>query len=259
MLNHLSREYKTYFKSFLGWGISVLGLVALFMSFYPSFEKQVDDFMVILKGFPPAMISAMGIDIEQFASFNGYISYVFNYVLLIIGIYSLALGLSLFSAERRQKVSDFLYVKPISRGQVLINKFVVGLSYLLGFNLLIGVSFIISNHLFDVTLNQATLDLWLSGCLLSLLFYSFGVMIASFNLKIKRPLGVASGIVIMFFMMLVLARLIDLEWLKNLTPFGLLESNQVLIDGIKNGVTILLMSAVMCLLGFIVTLRKDIL
>lgn len=260
MSRHLKFELKQYLGSHLS-TMMVLGfLLFVFLGFYPSFKDQSEQMMIMLENFPPEMLSAMGIDPAQFMSFGGFLSYVFTYVVLILCIYTMNLGLSLSSKEKRTSSTDFLYVKPMSRTSIVLNKIVIGLFYTVIMNLVLGLIMMLLIKVFDITQIDGVFNLWLSGFYLSAFFLCLGLMIGSFNLKIKKTLGMSSGIVLGFFMLLMMGRMIDLDIVKNLTPFGHLDFSEVL----RNGLTLMkqfgfvLVSVLMLLISIIVNTRKDL-
>lgn len=232
MRGHALVELKATLKQTLGWLLLAFVLLFVFLSFYPTFESQAQDFKTVLENFPKEMLVAMGIDVEAFMSFGGFFSYVYGYILLILCIYSLNSGLVLMGKESRFNTNDFLYAKPISRTSILINKLVVGLWFVLAIHTIILIGLLIFLKVFNVTDIVVVFEFWVSGLLVSITFFVFGMILGQL-FKIKKTLGLASGIVFGFFMLLMVARMTELSWLEKLTPFGWFESYNLLMDGLN--------------------------
>lgn len=260
MINHLWFEFKKQFLSSFLW-LFVSGLLLLaFLTFYPAFSDQSNQLRALLENFPQEMLVAMGIEVEAFLSFGGYFSYLYTYIILIVCIYSMNIGLSLITLESRFESIDFLYVKPLSRFKIVTNKLFVGLFYVLFFNGLLLFLIVFFMRYFNIANLRTVFNLWLSGLYLSLFFYSLGFLLGSLGLKIKKTLALASGGVFFLFFLLMLARLIDSQWLLNLTPFGYLDFNKILTEGISlrlhGGILIVIM--LMLVISYLIQLRRDL-
>ncbi len=252
-------EFKNNLVSSLTWIFLGSLILILFLAFYPAFKDQSQQMMLLLENFPKQILDVMGIEIHSFLSFGGFFSYLFTYVNLLVVIFSMNIGLGLTSLEKQTKSIDFLYAKPISRMRVALNKLIVGLFYVFLFNLVLLAIIFITINQNQITDYKPVIHIWLGGFILSLFFFSLGFLIGTLNLKIKKTLGLSSAIVFLFFMMLLLGRMIDAQWLINLTPFGHFDFNQILIDSINHVGLWLGFIILLLVLSFVSIKRRDLL
>ncbi len=239
MSRHLLFEFGRNMKSLLITLVSTLVLLLVFLSFYPTFETEAEEFKLVLENFPAEMLTAMGIEIDLFMSFAGFFSYVYTYVMLALCIYAMNLGLFLMSNESATGSSDFLYSKPVGRFSIFIDKFFVGLVFVGVFNGFMLITVFVLMKFFNENDAETVSDLLLAGLVLSLIFYILGFTLGQ-HLKLKKTLGISSGIVFGFFMILMMGRLVDIEWVQNLSPFGWMDMNKILSDGLNMKVLLLI-------------------
>ena len=81
-MNMFIHELKAYRKSTVIWTISLVTLVVLFLTMFPSFSKEADAFKEVMKGFPEPIRKAMGFSIDSISSVLGFYSYMFLYITL---------------------------------------------------------------------------------------------------------------------------------------------------------------------------------
>lgn len=223
-------ELKAYRKSTAIWVVSLLALIVLFLSMFPSFAKDVEDFQKLLESYPEAVRKAFGIEGDQFFSILGFYSYVFVYVALCGAIQAMNVGISIVSKEMREKAADFLMAKPISRTNILTAKLLAALT-----------SFIITNVIFiPAALVVATLvkaeDFSVKIFLLlsirlffiQIIFLALGTFMAIVLPKVKSVLALSISTVFAFFIIGMLGSATDDEALRFLSPFQYFDSKYIM-------------------------------
>jgi len=112
-------------KQAIFWGIGV-GLLGFYVTFIASDLDVVQQYVELLDTLPPAMLSAFGItDTSLFTSAEGFISSAYvTYAMIILSVYAVMTGLSVTSDEEENDILDTLLALPISRTQVIIEKFI---------------------------------------------------------------------------------------------------------------------------------------
>ena len=58
-MNIFFHELKAYRKSTIIWSVSLVLIIVLFMSFYPAFAKDAEEFPKIMEGYPEAIRNAI--------------------------------------------------------------------------------------------------------------------------------------------------------------------------------------------------------
>ena len=102
-MNMFLHELKAYRKSTIVWSISLVALVALFLSMFPSFSKDAEEFKQLLEGFPVELRKAIGLSVDSIATLLGFFSYAFLYIKLAGAIQAMNLGTSILSMSIRRR------------------------------------------------------------------------------------------------------------------------------------------------------------
>lgn len=262
-MNIFKFEFKTYLKSTLIWTTSLLLVLLLFLSLFPTYSKNAAQMDLIFKHFPEQFMKAFGISGTSFSTLPGYYSFTFIYILLIGGIFSAKLGLDIFSKELREKVGDFLFIKPVKRitlftaklGAALLSIVIMNAAFL-PISLLLGKAF--AQNQLDWSL-MVKLNLTLIFTQLFFLFFS--TMIGCIFNKIRSVNPPALGIVFGAYVVYLLNQMLDDSFISYLTPFGHFDINKLSKLGSYSN-THLAFSALLCVLflgiSFTVYRKKEI-
>jgi len=203
------------------WTLSLIALVVLFMSLFPSFSKDTLEINNLLQSLPEALRKAIGIEIESFTSILGFYSYTFVYISLCGAIQAMILGASVVSKEVREKTVDFLLTKPISRSQVITSKLLAVLSSLVLTCLIyIIAAFLITSYVKTEDFSeQAFLLLSISLLFVQIMFSAIGLIASLLFPKIKSVLSLSLGVVFAFFFLGMFGSTIGETSIRYLTPF----------------------------------------
>ncbi|NYE06123.1 ABC-2 type transport system permease protein [Bacillus niacini] len=229
-MNILLHELRAYRKSTMIWTLSLIAVVALFMSFFPSFTKDTEEFRKLLEGYPVALREAFGINLDNFFSILGFYCYGLSFVTLCGAIQAMNLGTSIVSKEVREKTADFLLTKPVTRTAVLTNKLLAAL-----------ISIIITNiiYLAAATLlayQVATVDFKVSIFILlsltvffvQLIFLALGIIISVVVQRIKSVLTVSLATVFAFYFLGMFSSTSGDEVKRYLSPFKYFDTAYII-------------------------------
>jgi ABC-2 type transport system permease protein len=200
-MNILLHELRVYRKSTIIWTISLIAIAALFMSFFPSFTKDTEEFRKLLEGYPAALREAFGINLDNFFSILGFYCYGLSFVTLCGAIQAMNLGTSIISKEVREKTADFLLTKPVTRAAVLTNKLLAALLSIIVTN----IFYIIAATLFAYQVATEEFDvgifllLSLTVLFTQLIFLGIGFIVSVIFQKIKSVLTVSLATVFAFY------------------------------------------------------------
>lgn len=229
----LKREYKVNLKSFVIWtSIIVLMLIVVF-AIYPSLMKDVTMMDQMLATMPKELLQMFNMDITSLSTSLGWLTSE-GYILITLlgGCYAAILGGTILLKEEDDGTIEFLYTKPISRNKIIIQKILVGLSYVLLFNVIISLTNLIGLRLsncFDFTK-------WLGMSLLpivsSVIFFLVTMFISTFLRKTRRSMGLSLGIVFGSYIISILSNLSDkLEFLSYISPFEYVNIRWLINNG----------------------------
>jgi ABC-2 type transport system permease protein len=221
-MNILKQELKMGRKSLVVWGASLVGTLGLFMAMFLVIQDQVADFQKVFEAFPPEFRKALGITSTNLGEILGYFSFAFLYVLLAGSVQAMNLGVSVLSAEVRDKTGDFLYVKPIKRSKVITMKMLAVFIQII----IMNVVMIASSFIFIKLVSNQSFEfknfLVMAGTLFMLqTFFAFlGLAVSVFLRRIRTVLPISMGVVFMFYIIYLLNQTLDDAKLAWLSPFG---------------------------------------
>ncbi|WP_144478804.1 ABC transporter permease subunit [Cytobacillus oceanisediminis] len=225
-MNMFLHELKACRKSTVIWTLSLVALVVLFLSMFPSFSKDAEEFKKLLEGFPVELRKAIGLSVDSIATLIGFFSYAFLYLKLAGAIQAMNLGTSILSKETREKTADFLLTKPVTRGQVVTSKLLAAFVSLVITNIMfITAIFVMASIVSEDAFNKEALFLIaISLFFLQLMFMALGIVVAAMFPRIKSVISVSLGTVFGFFMLGMISSTTDDEALRYLTPFNYFDA-----------------------------------
>ncbi|KHE67112.1 ABC transporter permease subunit [Halobacillus sp. BBL2006] len=229
-MNIFMHELRAYRKATLLWTLSLMGIVVLFLSFYPSIASDMDDFTALLEGFPEPVREAFGIQLESLGTITGFYAYVFLYISLCGAIQGMTIGVSILSKEVREKTADFLLTKPVSRTKVLTAKLAAAFISLLLTNVAFIATVMATASVIQTEAYSSEVMVLISLTLLftQLIFLALGILIAVVFPRIKSVLTVSLGIVFGFFFISMIASIGEGGAKRYLSPFQYFDRQYIM-------------------------------
>ncbi|HHT21017.1 MAG TPA: ABC transporter permease subunit [Tissierellia bacterium] len=231
-MNTFRHEWRLHGRLLRGWLIAILLTLALFLSFYPAFQDGLDDMVAMMEGFPPEVLRGFGLDIDSFATYSGYLAYIYVFVQLLLGILSIMSGMILVGREKLNRSSDFLFSKPVSRRGLWLAKVAVGLLGLLIVNSLITAVVYGVSGVFSIPTDGAIGSILVSSLLVQLIFFFLGTLIAVLKRRLQTVTSSATAIGFGFYFLLIVARLLEDDQFLRLSLYGLFDTAQVQRQGV---------------------------
>lgn len=226
------RELKRNLKSFLIVCIVCAALVMYVISIAPSFGKDIQQ-LLDLK-LPKQMQSAFGMKNLDFGTPIGFYALVFSYIYLIISIYTAGLFATIILKEFSDKTAEYLFSLPVKRMKIITIKLSVAFLYSI---LAIVIIFLISILSFSLFIKEdyeflPVLLMSVSWLLGGITFGSIAFLVSSFLSKTRSASGVATGIVlIMYLLQVVISLNKNLENLKYFSPFDWFKGSDIANTG----------------------------
>ena len=229
-MNIIKRELQSNFKSMIIWSISIAFLVAVWMIEFTAFvgNPAIDELM---NSMPQGILNAIGMANIDFASLEGFISAIWLYIYLILGIHSVLLGSSIISKEERDKTAEYLFALPISRKNVILGKTISAIINLLILNIITLVSMILSTMEYDkgedfyIFIGLLILSLFI----IQMIFLSIGMLVSSLNKRYKKSGNISVSILMVTFLISSLINMVDsVDLLKYITPFKYFDPEYIL-------------------------------
>jgi ABC-2 type transport system permease protein len=217
-------ELRSTYKGLLDWIAGVLFFQLSGYSKYEGFRASSSSSLnSIANAFPKPLAALFGMYDLNITTLIGYFGILYLYFALIAAIHAGLLGAGIISKEERDKTSEFLYTRPISRTKALTAKILAGGLEVMILFLIIAVSSVIAvgivnSHSFDLT--SQIMNLMWGILVFQIFFFSLGILFAGIFKHPKLPtLAVTVAIVGSYFVS-ALSQLNDsLNWLRFVTPF----------------------------------------
>jgi len=233
-MNVFFRELKAYKWGLLFWSLGMFLLVLSGMAKFAAYSSSGQSATDIMAAFPKSVQVIFGISGFDLAKASGFFGILFLYLTLMGTIHAVILGSDIIAKEERDRTSEFLYVKPISRSRVITSKMLAGLFDLVILNLVTFFSSIYfvnyyakgENVYLDIRL------LMIALFLLQVLFFFVGFAIAAWSRKPKTAASLSTSVLMLTFIISFVVNLNDkLYFLKYLTPFEYFDAKNLLADG----------------------------
>lgn len=251
------RELKINFKNFIIWTSILIVLFLVVFLVYPSIItseniKMMDEMM---KMFPEEMLKAFNMDITSIDSAFGWLKTEgFIFVLLITGIYSGILGSNILLKEENDKTIEYLNSLPIKRINIVSNKIICGIIYIISMVLIVALFNFIGLSLSGDFDKKSYLLLSITPIFSSIVIFALCLFISTFTHKTKKTLGISLGIVFISYFLQIISELNEkTEFLKYVSIFTLADIRNVIINIAINPILVV-MSLLITLLFIILTI-----
>jgi len=233
-MNIYLREMKAHRTALIWWSLGMVGLVSSGMAKYAQYEAAGQSIVDIFNTLPKAVLVVFGMQGFDLTKASGFFGVLFLYIAVMGAIHAALLGASIISKEERDRTSEFLYTKPVSRGSALTAKLAAGLTNIVVFNIATTVSSVYFVDYFSK--GEAVggeIGLLMVGLLfLQLIFFSIGALVAGVVKRPKAAPSIATSIMFLMFLVSYLVNMSEnLDFLKYVTPFKYFDALDLLTDG----------------------------
>ena len=246
----IKREFKINFKSFLLWLVILVGMFLLVYLIYPYIitEESMKELDAMMNSMPPELLKAFNMDIDSMTTAYGWVKTEgYTYALLLIGFYSSILGGTILLKEESDKTIEYLESLPIKRNNILTNKIIVGITYIV---LLVVIFFIFNYISLELTEDFDHLQLFLMSIaplLTALPLFSINLFISTFLHSTKASIGISLGFVFLSYILSILSELSDkVDYLKNFSVYTLSD--------IRNVITKIEINPIMVIVSILITI-----
>lgn len=219
-MNVFRFELKSLRTTTVLWWIGLAILIAVYVSVYPSFSRDVEATKKIFGAFPAAFHAALGFDMSVMFSFLGFLGNIFSVILLAAAIHGASLGVGIFSRERRSRTTDFLLSKPRRRTSLYLSKLTTGLCIIALTTLWVFIVTYIMSVLVGVGTYDMTVFAMIIGVFggIELWFFAVGALVAECMRKLKTVTPVALSLGFGMFLIGTIGTLIDKKAIRWIAP-----------------------------------------
>lgn len=262
-MNVYLEELRSHRKSLMIWILSLLFSLLLMLFMYPAVMSEKDAYEKILQSLPPELLEAFSVNFDTLLSFNGFLGYIYGYLLIALGILSMNLGLSAIGKEVSGKTADFLMTKPLSRKRLLGEKSLAGLTMILITNAVIAATLWGMNLVLNAGEKKLSVMflIILAGLMIQLLFFTLGLFLGVTMRRIRMITSMSLSYVFSFFILSMVAQVVKKDFLDYFTPFRYFDFNDIILQEAFQGKFLLLALLLILMLAassFLILEKKEI-
>lgn len=205
----------------IGWGIGLFLYGFLMSGFFANIKEMGDQMQQLLESYPPELMAFFP-SITEFTTPIGYLdTYLFSYMPLIIGVFSIGVGAGLLVSDEEKGILDLVLAHPISRTNLFWGR-VLGYLVTTIIILLVGWSgWLIPAK--DAGLDLKAIEFFLPYLPLFanlLVFGSLALLLSMVLPSVRMAGGLTGALLVGNFLLVGISNInTDLEPLYKVTPF----------------------------------------
>ena len=255
------RELKINLKSFIIWTSILIGLFLVVFLIYPSIINSANMEMIdeMMKIFPEEMLKAFNMDLSTIDSAFGWLKTEgFVFVLLITGIYSGILGSNILLKEESDKTIEYLNSVPVTRKNIVLNKILCGLFYIILMIVIIGIFNFIGLSLSGEFDRKSYILLSITPLFSSIVIFAICLFLSTFTHKTKKTIGISLGIVFVSYFINVISEIGEsTEFLKYISIFTLADIRNVILNVSINPILVVLAMCITVIFMILTMIRYE--
>lgn len=236
-MNIFRREMRAHRNGLTGWSIAMVLLVVSGMAKFSVLGIGGQSANELFKAFPRPVQAILGVQGLNLTTVIGYFGVLYLYMQLTVAVHAAMLGAEIISKEERDKTSEFLFQKPVTRARVITQKLLAGFVNIVILNLVSTIISVLIVAIFAKNYSNDTLIIILMAGLFvtQLLFFSLGASLAGYFKNPKLPPIIATAILLATYIIWVVIDLSSkLELLKYVTPFKYFDASAIIKTGYLN-------------------------
>jgi len=221
-------------KGLIIWCVGVFLLMVAGMNKYEVLKGGGQATSDLLNKMPKSLQVIFGTSGFDLTTGSGYYGAMYFYVLLMAAVHASMLGATIIAKEERDKTSEFLFAKPVTREAVIGGKLLAGFAQVLLFNAASWLSSLMGMALYakEEAAGGKIAQLMLGMLLIQLVFLTAGAWLAAASRQPKQAVAGSAGLMLATFLISLLIEISGkLDALKALTPFQYVDAHRVLDGG----------------------------
>ena len=238
MLNNLFlKSLRDERGALVWWGIGLILLSGIIIIIYPSVREAGDALQQYQESFPEELMGLFAGEITDMASPEGYLKaeLFFLTVPMLFLIYTITKGSGTIAADEKRGTLELLLSFPITRRQVVLQKFFGMVIATLILALIFFVALILASipagmGISFLRVGEATL----SAAMLGVMFGTFALTLGASTGNRGISVGITCGIAVMSYLLNALGPFVPwLDPLYMISPFHLYIGSDPLINGLN--------------------------
>lgn len=232
-MNIFKREMRASRRSLILWSIGMFLFIAASMGKYSAMSTD-SSALGIFNQLPMGLQAVFGVGRLDFTKASGFYGMIYPYLLLMAAIHASMLGAVILSKEERDRTSEFLYVKPATRSQIVTYKLLSALTGVVILNLVTWASsaLLVGHYAKGEAVGSVIATLILGLFLVQLIFLSLGIAAAAVLKRPKASTGIATAVMLATYLLSIAIDVNGkIDWLKAFTPFEYFDAKRIVGQG----------------------------
>lgn len=241
-MNIFFREMKANRKALIIWCACMIIGVISGMAKYTAYSSGGTSSQVI-KDLPQSIKALFGMGSLDVTTMSGFFAFLFLYLAVAAAIHAAILGSGILAKEERDKTTEFLVVKPVSRFSIVTSKLSAAFVNIVILNIVTMVTSIgmVAAYNKGKDITGEIVVFFLSMLVIQLIFLSLGALLSAFMRNSKGAGSIASSTVIGAYIISAITNFNDrLNALNVLSPFKYFSYNRIIAGkGLNPGIVAL--------------------
>lgn len=242
-MNIFFRELKSNRKALIIWSVCMMLLVVSGMGKFTAYSSGGAS-SAVFDTLPKTMRVILGLGDFEVTKISGFFAFLFPYLEITLAIHAALLGSGIIAKEERDKTTEFLIAKPVSRKVIITSKLLAALVNVVILNIVSLLSSFAIVASFDTgeNITGEILVLHVIMFIVQLIFLTLGSLLSAYLRKPKLSGSIATNILLLGFIISKITDLVDyLDVLNLFSPFKYFDLKRV-VDGEGISVIIALLS-----------------
>jgi ABC-2 type transport system permease protein len=266
-MNMILRELKANRRALIIWSVCMFLFVLSGMAKYTAYTSgttggpSIND---LLKTMPTSVKALLGFGSFDVSTMAGYFAVLFIYMELTVAIHAALLGAGIIAKEERDKTTEYLMVKPVSRASVITSKLIAALINVIVINIITLLSSLVMVSAYNKgkDISGEISVMILSMFIVQLIFLSLGAVLAACMRNPKASGSIATGILLIAYFVSKITDMTDrLNFLDLISPFKYFDLNKIVAgNGLNIGIVLfsLALVAAFTVLTYIFYKKRDL-
>lgn len=242
-MNIFLRELKANRKALIIWSACMFLLVLSGMGKYTAYSAGGQS-AAVFNDLPYSVKALLGMGSFDVTTMSGYFAMLFLYIEIAVAIHAVLLGAGIISKEERDKTSEFLMIKPVSRNVIITSKLLAAFVNVVILNVVTFISSVVMVSAYNKgkDISGEIALFMLSMFIVQLIFLSLGAAMAACMKNPKSSGSIAIAILLVAFIISKITDLTDrVNGLNLLSPFKYFSYSD-LVDGKGLNTVIIILS-----------------
>ena len=251
-MNVFLREMKANLKSLIFWSLGMLFMIIAGMGKFAAYNGSGQSITELVEQIPSTLRAALGFGTFDMTKAGGFYGMLYLYLLLMTTIHAVMLGANILAKEERDKTTEFLLVKPMSRSRILTAKLAAGLANIALLNLVtlaLSIS-IVGQYSQGESVTGEILILMAGMFVLQGVFLFLGTGISAISRDPKTSASIGTAVLLGAYLISIAVDMSSsLSALRYLTPFKYFEAAPLMATGGFDAVYVVLSSGIILVSG----------